>query len=133
MLLELLAGLVVGSALLTAATVLLHLAPRRPRRRVPPGAAPAAGAGPEVDRPEPAGRQGGTGPRPVATDLHLDDGTEPLDLADAAVVALIIAMALTTPVVGEVVAAVIAACVVLAVLLTLRVLAEERGRDGPAP
>ena len=135
MLLELLAGLVVGSALLTAVTVLLHLAPRRSQRRVPPGPAQVAEAGPEVDRPELVGRprQSGTGPRPVVTDVPLDDGTGPLDVADGAVVALIIAMALTTPVVGEAVAAVIASCVVLAVLFTMRVLVEGRGRDGPVP
>lgn len=137
MLLELLAGLVVGSALLTAATVLLHLPRRRPRRRAPPVGEPTAGTGPEAGRREPTRRrprQDGTALRSAAADLPVDDGTEPLDVADVTVVALVIVMALTMPVVGEAVAAVVVPCVVLGLLLAIRALAEGAGpRDGPAP
>lgn len=138
MLVELLAGLVVGSALLTAATVLLHLPRRRPRRRAPPVGEPRAGTGPVAGRREPTGRrprQDGTALRSAAADLPVDDDTEPLDVADVALVALValvVVMALTMPVVGEAVAAVVVPCVVLGLLLAIRALAEGPGRGtGP--
>lgn len=127
MLVEILAGTLLG---LTVLAAVLHLARRRPRRAAPHGRTTAGlvttAPGPAGTRPTPGRGRPGSDAATVGDD-DLPAGTRmlPLDLWDAAVLVLIAGMILAVPVVGGLVAALVLPLVVVAPLLAFRLLSEE--------